>query len=223
MKKLIKDILFITIMASAIAIAYNLFSPKPLPWIYKEKVIPLVHDTELAKLTDTENKKQIDITASVDTVTVKKDEIHTDTLVNEKKSSSDEKLIVKNETIQEKEQEQIQSTDKQNGLKTLNYKQVLKIIDNPKFLLIDARHKEEWEEEHIGNAINITPPYEGNTDSYFKKLMSLPNGKIIVVYCTGGSCDASHKVASDLIAIGYKRVYLYAGGWDDWTKKRRGK
>lgn len=211
-------------MASAIAIAYNLFSPKPLPWIYKEKVIPLVHDTELAKLTGTENKKQIDTTSSVDTLTVKKDEIHTDTLLNAKKSSLDEKLIVKNETIQEKEQEQIQSTDEQNGLKTLNYQQVLKIIDNPNFLLIDARHKEDWEKEHIGNAINITPPYEGNTDSYFKKIMSLPGDKIIVVYCTGGSCDASHKVASDLIAIGYKRVFLYSGGWDDWIKKNgRGK
>ncbi len=211
-------------MASAIAIAYNLFSPKPLPWIYKEKVIPLVHDTELIQLTETENKKQIDTTASVDTLTVKKEKIHTDTLVNGKKSSLDEKLIVKNETIQEKEPEQTQSTDEQNGLKTLNYHQVLKNIDNPKFLLIDARHKEDWEKEHIGNAINITPPYEGNTDSYFKKIMSLPNDKIIVVYCTGGSCDASHKVASDLIAIGYKHVFLYSGGWDDWIKKNgRGK
>ena len=64
------------------------------------------------------------------------------------------------------------------------------------------------------------PPYEGNLNAYFTHLSVLPHDKIIVVYCTGGSCDASHRVASDLKAIGYTRVFLYSGGWDDWIKKR---
>ena len=208
-------------MASAIAIAYNLFSPNPLPWIYKEKVIPVVHDTELAKLTETKNEQKIDTTTSIenDNLTVKKVAIDTSTTLTEKKDTNVNKLIAKNETKQETENEQIQSTEKQNELRTLNYQQVMKVIDNPAFLLIDARHKEEWEKAHIGNAINITPPYEGDTDSYFQKIMSLPHDKILVVYCTGGSCDASHKVASDLISLGFKRVFLYSGGWDDWTKE----
>ena len=219
MKKLLKEIALIVIMASAIAVAYNLFSPKPLPWIYKRKVIPLVHDTELIPMTAHTSVSSTDSISVKDTLPTSSN--IPDTLKAEKDTVKQD-LLAEKQSVDEKNTE-IEEESTGNKLKTLNYKQVLKVKNNPEFLLIDARHPEEWKEEHIGNAINIEPPYEGNTDEYFKKLMSVPQDKIIVVYCTGGSCDASHKVASDLMSLGYKRVFLYAGGWDDWTKNGKGK
>jgi len=209
-------------MASAIAVVYNLFSSKPLPWIYKQKVIPIVHDTELLSLSghDKEtNTEATDTTVIEDTLQTKT----SDTITTETKQDTiEQELLSDKKSTIESEKENYDETQEKK-LKTLNYNQVLKIINNPDFILIDARHPEEWEKEHIGNAINIEPPYEGDIDSYFKKLMAVPQNKILVVYCTGGSCDASHKVASDLMSLGYTRVYLYSGGWDDWIKKGKGK
>ena len=218
MKKLLKEIVIITLIASLIAIAYNLFNSKPLPWVFKPKEIVAVHDTELTVKKTQEQK--FDTTIVADTVVrtdSEKVEVRTDTsIIVEKEIPQNKNNKIEENTEQSKKLDNEESLP----LKTLNYEQVLKNIDNSDFLFVDARHKDEWEKAKIGNAVNIVPPYEGDVENYFKKLMALPHDKIIVVYCTGGSCEASHRVATDLKSIGYERVFLYSGGWDDWTKKR---
>lgn len=209
-------------MASAIAVAYNIFSSKPLPWIYKQKVIPTVNDTELLSLHKHETDKGTLTTKTTIIEETPQTNINESITTQDKQDTVKEELTANKESIIESEKENYDETQEKK-LKTLNYNQVLKVINNPDFILIDARHPEEWDKAHIGNAINIEPPYEGDIDGYFKKLMALPQNKTLVVYCTGGSCDASHKVASDLMSLGYTRVYLYTGGWDDWIKKRKGK
>ncbi len=217
MKRLIKEILLITIIASAIAFAYNIFSSKSLPWVYKPKEIAIVNDSDLLINTDS---------AIDDTNSIVKPNTDIDTIItatdNEQapKSDIDTLKILTEQTEITASEEESQNKSNNDELKTLKYEQVLANLNNTDFFFVDARHKEEWEKAHIGNAINITPPYDDDLETYFKKLYLLPHNKIIVVYCTGGSCEASHRVASDLKAIGYERVFLYSGGWDDWTKKR---
>jgi rhodanese-related sulfurtransferase len=215
MKKLIKEILLITGTAVLIAFAYNMFSPKPLSWIYKPREIAVVHDTELIiesqPIESATSDRTIPDTA-IDTMSMET-ETASETVADTQQISNDIDGI--SATKEEKPNKMDYDI-----LKTLKYEQVVENMNNPDFLLVDARHKEEWEKAHIGNAINITPPYEGELDVYFKKLSVLPHNKIIVVYCTGGSCEASHRVATDLRAISYEHVFLYSGGWDDWTKMR---
>jgi rhodanese-related sulfurtransferase len=49
----------------------------------------------------------------------------------------------------------------------------------------------------------------------------LPRDKTYIVYCDGGACDLSHHVAKTLIEFGFKRVFVYRGGWDEWKIKNK--
>lgn len=102
--------------------------------------------------------------------------------------------------------------------KTVTYEQMLKIINSDDFIIIDARSADYFNINKIGNAINIFP-YDDET-VVMNKIFDLPQDKKIVVYCDGGNCDSSHKIAEILLNFGYDNTYIYSGGWDEWTKKQ---
>ena len=103
--------------------------------------------------------------------------------------------------------------------KTVTYEQVAKLINNPDVVFIDARTEENYSRGYIGNAVNIYP--NSDEEEFVQKIMQIPMDKTIICYCDGGTCDLSHIVAEELIALGFKRVFLYSGGWEEWEKKRR--
>lgn len=103
-------------------------------------------------------------------------------------------------------------------IKEVSYEQMLKIVDNPDFFLIDARLEEMYLEAHIGDAINIYPYWE--EERFVMALQEVPFDKSIVLYCDGGSCDLSHTVAETLQEFGYEKLFLYIGGWEEWSKKQ---
>jgi len=207
MKKTINEVLIIVSIAVLIAVLYNIFSSKPIPWLRQEIKIDTVASDFLLSLQDT-------ISLSDDSVI----SVQTD---NEEKPIQDTSKIALAEIDKAKEQQIKEPVDAQSDgtFKTLTYNQVTENLKNPNIIFIDARPEEEWLEGKIGNAINIFP-YNDDHDQYFSSLMSIPSDKVIVVYCSGGTCESSHKVVSDLLAFGFKRVFLYAGGWDEWIKKR---
>lgn len=95
--------------------------------------------------------------------------------------------------------------------------QVEKLLTNPDVLFIDARKANEYERGHIGNAINIfTPEFEQN----IPKVIGLPREKPIVVYCGGGACELSHELAGHLVGLGFTRIFVYTGGWNEWEKRK---
>jgi len=100
----------------------------------------------------------------------------------------------------------------------ITYNQLIKYLDRPNLILIDARSPENFAHGHIGKAINIFA-YEEDINRYFQSLTTIltDDSKVIIVYCDGGTCDASHKVAMDLIRLGHKNVFVYSGGWEEWT------
>lgn len=100
----------------------------------------------------------------------------------------------------------------------VTYGQLKSIIGKEGFIIIDARRPEAYAEGHITNAVNIFP-YSENPDDYFGQLVMLPRDKTIIIYCDGGTCDLSHHVAEELINMGYPKVFLYRGGWEDWSEK----
>lgn len=68
------------------------------------------------------------------------------------------------------------------------------VDENKAFILIDARTKAEYQEAHIGKAINIP-------DKEFDGLVSLlPVDKhsLMIIYCNGIKCGKSKKVAHKL-------------------------
>jgi len=104
--------------------------------------------------------------------------------------------------------------------KTVTYEQMLKILESGtgEFIIVDARNSEYWKKSKIGNSINIFP-YEDESN-VINKILDLPYDKKIIVYCDGGNCDSSHKIAEMMKNFGLENVFIYSGGWEEWTKKK---
>jgi len=100
---------------------------------------------------------------------------------------------------------------------TVTYEQMMKIINDDNFVIIDARSQDYYKLSRIGNAINIFP-YDEESE-VMNKIMDLSVDKTYIVYCDGGNCDSSHRIAEILINFGYK-TFIYSGGWDEWSKRK---
>ncbi|MCS7052314.1 MAG: rhodanese-like domain-containing protein, partial [Ignavibacterium sp.] len=80
---------------------------------------------------------------------------------------------------------------------------------------IDARMPDEYAAGHIKGAYNI--PFDGD-ESYRKILDNFSKDEIIVVYCGGTDCDLSIYLGNELFEKGFKRVYVFFGGWNEWLQ-----
>jgi len=79
--------------------------------------------------------------------------------------------------------------------------------------LVEALSEESFWKQHLPGAINLPP-------AQAKELASrrLPNKDAdIVVYCASSTCNASHDVAQELKAQGYRNVKRYAERKQDWV------
>jgi rhodanese-related sulfurtransferase len=88
------------------------------------------------------------------------------------------------------------------------------IKKDPKLQLIDLRTPEEVKETgKIAGARHIN--FYG-TD-FQTQIGTLDKNKAVVVYCAAGG--RSPRAAAQLAALGFKKVYDYAGGMNDWLAK----
>lgn len=85
--------------------------------------------------------------------------------------------------------------------------------DGVKF--IDARSADEFSEGHIKGAVNI--PFYGS-ENYLNVINGLNKNEIVVTYCSGADCDISILSGDELFEMGFKRVYIFVGGFEEWTK-----
>ena len=84
-----------------------------------------------------------------------------------------------------------------------------RIDSGDEIIILDVRTEEEYNSEHIPNAILI--PNETITDK-MPDLLPNPDAEILI-YCRSGNRSA--QAAKKLIAIGYTKVYDF-GGIIDW-------
>lgn len=81
-------------------------------------------------------------------------------------------------------------------------------------ILLDVRTKEEFDEGHLANSLNINV----FDDDFKAKAAKLDKAKPIFVYCYGGGRSEE---ASDILAeMGFSRIVNLLGGYRDWTKAR---
>lgn len=80
---------------------------------------------------------------------------------------------------------------------------------------IDSRSVEEFSEGHIKGAINI--PFYGS-ENHVEVINRLNKNEIVVTYCSSEDCDISILSGDELFEMGFKRVYVYVGGYDEWTR-----
>lgn len=91
---------------------------------------------------------------------------------------------------------------------------VKKFFDAKAALIVDAREPGEFADGHIPGAINL--PYDQViTDP--ERIEALdPEGKAIIIYCGGGTCEVSMNLAFRMVEQGKKKVLVFMGGWPEW-------
>ncbi len=107
---------------------------------------------------------------------------------------------------------------------------ILRNLENPDVLLIDARGAERYRGEtepidakagHIPGAMNL--PYTENLaagkykspEALYERFADLEEADEIVVYC-GSGVSANHNFIA-LEEAGFKDIKLYVGSWSDWS------
>ena len=104
------------------------------------------------------------------------------------------------------------------GVITVSAEEVIELILlNPELVVIDSRKKTEFSKGHIEGSVNIL-----NTVMQPEELeMIAPDKtKAILFYCNGTRCLRSSDAASKALDWGYKNIFWFRGGWNEWTEKR---
>jgi len=95
-------------------------------------------------------------------------------------------------------------------------KAVKQLYDASAALFVDAREEWEFNEGHIGGAISL--PYDISVTDPAKLEQLDSGGRPIVVYCGGGACEVSLKLADEMVNYyGHRRVAVYMGGFPEWV------
>lgn len=183
-----KVILFIVIISSAIGFVYNVLNPKGISLIKEERV--LIFDED-------ENSDSTDLLES------RPNEIPL------QKTDDDNISPGINSIIEESNNQTPEPFKEPVAIRLSRAYQLFQ----QGILFIDSRSKEEYADGHIKGAVNI-PFYE--SDKYEEVLAKIDKNQIVVTYCSGADCDTSILHGDELFEKGYKRVYIFYGGWNDW-------
>lgn len=103
------------------------------------------------------------------------------------------------------------------GTTRITAEELIEMINSiPDLVIIDARRREEYAKGHIEGALFLL-----DTDMTPEKLASkLPSKETpVVFYCNGERCTRSTNASKKAVKWGYRRVYWFRGGWQEWSKK----
>lgn len=88
--------------------------------------------------------------------------------------------------------------------------------ENQLATFVDARVASEFEAGHIEGALSISPAALDANSSLFVLDVIDPD-KPIVIYCGGGDCDDSHRVAEMLQDLrGFRQTHVFTDGYQTW-------
>lgn len=90
------------------------------------------------------------------------------------------------------------------------------MVNIPGLLVIDSRKENVYLKGHIQGAINLldTEMTPGKLSRHAPD-QSTP----LLFYCDGEQCLRSSRAATTALAWGYKSIYWFRGGWNEWIEK----
>lgn len=194
----------------ATALIYNAFTEKPLDLVREPIVLSSASDSAL--FADAPASAPAS-PAAVDTASVRTAELASSKDTAKPAVAADNTLqLAINPTTKEApaEAEKLEA-------KNVTYEQVVRLSKDPSVVFIDARNADDYGQGHIGNARNY---FTHDFEKHIPEIVQIDREKRIVVYCGGGACELSHELAEHLLNFGFKRVFVYTGGWEEWKKKQ---
>jgi rhodanese-related sulfurtransferase len=104
------------------------------------------------------------------------------------------------------------------GAQTVDYSKVIELIQKTdNFVIFDNRVAPDYQAGHIEGAIGLTDTdvTEENILSKHIKTKETP----ILFYCNGMKCGRAANTVNKAVSWGYKNIYYYAGGMEDWKNR----
>lgn len=97
----------------------------------------------------------------------------------------------------------------------VNTEQLRRILADGSATVLDTRTRLEFEAGHLPGARNLDGPVSEQVAAVVR-LMSGDKAKALVLYCNGPYCQASRRLADDLVAAGFTDVRRYQLGIPIW-------
>ena len=90
------------------------------------------------------------------------------------------------------------------------------IVTTSNLLIIDSRKEIEYSKGHIQGSVSLL-----NTEMTLEKLSKHASDKAtpLLFYCNGERCLRSSRAATKALEWGYKKIYWFRGGWNEWVEK----
>jgi rhodanese-related sulfurtransferase len=185
----------------------NYFNPEGIPLIREKLELKWAPDSLFLEL-DKSNHSNINdsLSSNISEIEQKQDlEIRKPEEVIKKET---ETIPSEQKKITEENKETIAFTEP----KAITLEQAYSLF-NREVKFVDARDESDYLSGHITNSINI--PFD-DFDNHKQKLDRLSKEKPMVIYCAGTDCDLSILLGNLLFEQGYKQVYVFFGGWNEW-------
>ena len=104
------------------------------------------------------------------------------------------------------------------GAVRVSAEELVKLIySNPDLVLIDSRKHTEFLKGHIEGAVNILNT-QINQEELQKHLKD--KNSAVLFYCNGPRCMRSSDSVKKAISWGYKNIFWFRGGWQEWSGKK---
>lgn len=213
----VTGILVITLLAG---IFFNISNPNRIQFIANEKVVDFSSSDSLLNalriqdsilkaadsLKNSSNQRSDSLKAAL--------EKHTqDSILAANKTDSLKRVQDSLKAVQQKKEDSIKNAQPTEIVKPVDIKiDFAKALFDKKYRFIDARDISDYNAGHIQGAMNI-PFHE--IEKYKDKFNDLPKDQVYVTYCSA-ACDVSIDMAYYMAKLGFKKVYIFHGGWDEW-------
>jgi len=218
------DVAVFVLVAIGLAIGFNAMNPKAIAWIKPEferqvatqnDINKYVQNTASPTTQTQQQAQQPQVQPTTDTAR------KTTTLaVNTATATTAQSTTAaQNATSTQPAAAAPAFTPEPGVVREISYDMFVRLLEGSKHYLIDARSAEKFAQGHINGAANY---FGGEVQSRIPDLLSnVPRDRVVLIYCDGGECELSHHVADVLKQFGYGPIFIYTGGWAEWTSKRK--
>ena len=221
-KKVFLQAAGILILTFLVGIFYNLANPNRIQFIGNEKVVDFSKSDSLMNalrlqdsLTKVADLLKNSSMKREDSLRILNEKRIQDSILTANKNDSLKRIQDSLKTVNQKKDDSIKNAQNQvqDYAKPIDIKiDFAKALFDKKYRFIDARDISDFDAGHVQGALNI-PFHE--IDKYKDRLNDLSKDQVYVTYCSS-ACDVSIDMAYFMAKMGFKKVYIFHGGWDEW-------
>ena len=220
-KTTFKEIGIILLIVLCVGIVFNISSPNRLPFIGEEKLTDFSKSDSLMVALQKQDSIQ-HAADSIKNLSLKREDSLK--LINEKKAKDSLSAVMKQDSIKrvsdslrtiKKKTEDSVKTEADNFVKPIDIRlDFAKALYERKYTFIDARDETDYSAGTILGARNY--PFH-KFDQIKDKISKLPKNEVYVCFCSS-TCDVSIDMAYAMAHMGFTKMYIFHGGWDEWKK-----